>query len=197
MESITLAAYLEKNPGNKRLNKRIARALKTYLHSLNDLTHAASDIAHAKEDCAFALQAADQIIEDCHSLLEEWALPDEIEVVETESQPEPGDCTDEECADCDGECDGDDESEYNAAEEVEDHLRHAAKDIGHALEDAESALAGLDKVEGLLFDIIEMAEEDGFAIHPSEARAYLLQKAKDAGDAKPESLSEGDGSTQP
>lgn len=196
METITLAAYLEKNPGNKRLNKRIARALKTYLHSLNDLNHAASDIAHAKEDCAFALQAADQILEDCHSLLEEWALPDVIEVVETEALPENG-CSNDECADCDGDCDEDDESEYDASEEVEDHLRHAAKDIGHALEDAESALAGLDKVEGLLFDIIDMAEEDGFAIHPSEARAYLLQKAKEAESAKPVASPEGDGSTQP
>lgn len=199
METTTLAAYLEKNPDNKRLNKRIARALKTYLHSLSDLDHAASDIAHAKEDCAFALQAADQILEDCHSLLEEWALPDEIEVVETEALPETAECTDEDCTDCDGDLDEDedDESEYNASEEVEDHLRHAAKDIGHALEDAESALAGLDKVESLLFDIIEMAEADGFAINPSEARAHLLQKAKEAESAKLAVAPEGDGSTQP
>ncbi len=197
METITLAAYLEKKPGNKRLNKRIARALKTYLHSLSDLDHAASDIAHAKEDCAFALQAADQILEDCHSLLEEWALPDVIEVVETEALSETAECTDEDCADCGEDLNEDEESEYNASEEVEDHLRHAAKDIGHALEDAESALAGLDKVEGLLFDIIDMAEEDGFAIHPSEARTYLLQKAKEAEAAKSAVAPEVDGSTQP
>lgn len=174
METITLAAYLEKNPESKRLNKRIARALKTYRRSLNELGHAAADIARAKEDCAFATHAADQIIEDCRSLLEEWALPEAAGAAESEAEAAPATsaCGEAECKDCCGECD-----DSSAAREVEDHLRHAAKDIGRALEEAESALGGLDKVEGLLFDIIGMAEADGLAISPAGARAHLLQKA--------------------
>jgi len=174
METIALATYLEKNPESKRLNKRVARALKTYLHSEKDLAHAAEDIAHAKEDCAFAIQAAEQLIEDCRGILAEWGLPENVDVAGAASD-EAAPCCDEKC----GECDCDDDGP-EASDEVEAHLRHAAKDIGHALADAESALQDLNKIDGLLFDIIGMAEEDGFKIEMPEARTWLLQKAKEA-----------------
>lgn len=174
METISLAAYLEKNPDSKRLNKRVTRALKTYLHSEKDLAHAAEDIAHAKEDCAFAIQAAEHLIEDCRGILTEWGLPEQKDAASEPASDEPGPCCGEECEDCDCE---DDESE--ASDEVEKHLRHAAKDIGHALADAESALQDLNKIDGLLFDIIEIAEEDGFAIDFSETKTWLLQKARE------------------
>jgi len=174
METTTLATYLEKHPDSKRLNKRIARALKTYLHSQKDLSHAAEDIAHAKEDCAFAIHAAEQLIEDCRGIIAQWALPDQADASGEPDSEEPTPCCDEECQKCD--C-GDDESQ--ASDEVEKHLRHAAKDIGHALADAESALQDLGKVDGLLFDIIEIAEEDGFELDFAETKAWLLEKANE------------------
>lgn len=176
METITLAAYLEKNPDSKRVNKRIARALKTYLHAEKDLSHAAEDIAHAKEDCAFAIHAAEQLIEDCHGILAEWGLPEQDDTTgePTDNEATPC-CSGEECEGCDCE-----EDESPASDQVEKHLRHAAKDIGHALADAESALHDLGKVDSLLFDIIEIAEEDGFEIDFTETKAWLLQKAREA-----------------
>jgi len=188
MKNITLASYLEKNPESKRLNKRFARALKIYIHAAKDINHAADDLAHASEDCTFALQSAAQIVEEHRDLLEEWALPVEEEAV-TAIEPdkkggEAGFDDEEECN-----CEGCDEEECNCeecdpCEEVGSHLRHAAKDIADALRDAESAIDCLNKADDLLIDIMSIAEEDGFHIDESEAKGYLIQKAKDSAAAK-------------
>ena len=181
MENITLAAYLEKNPESKRLKKRFARALKIYIHASKDITHASADLAHAKDDCTAALQAAAEIIEDHRDLLEDWPQPQEEAIITIELDKEAKETDADEDDDCDCDCD---EHDCGPSEEVGCHLRHAAKDIANALRDAESAVDCLNKAEDLLLDIIGIAEEDGFQIAESEAKAYIIQKAKESAAAK-------------
>ena len=175
MENITLAAYLEKNPESKRLKKRIARALKNYIHASKDIIHAADDLSHAKEDCSAALQAAADIIEDHRDLLEDWTNPQEesVTAIELDKEAEETASEDEDACECNG-------HDCGPSEEVGCHLRHAAKDIANALRDAESAIDCLDKAEDLLLEIISIAEKDGFAIAESEAKAYIIQKGKES-----------------
>ena len=188
MEHIKLTAYLENNPQSKRLNKRMARALKTYLHSVKDLRHAAADIAHSKEDCVFAIQSADQMIDDCHGLLEEWTFSKVPEQDSPSQDPEgQGASRIEES----------EKSNSGSLGQVEDHLRHAAKDIGHALQDAKSALRDLKKVDEFLLDLIEMAANDGYVITITDAKASLLLAASEAEAAKATPPAAGDSSENP
>ena len=121
MENITLAAYLEKNPESKRLKKRIARALKNYIHASKDIIHAADDLSHAKEDCSAALQAAADIIEDHRDLLEDWTNPQEesVTAIELDKEAEETASEDEDACECNG-------HDCGPSEEVGCHLRHAA-----------------------------------------------------------------------
>ena len=177
MEHIRLATYLKNNPQSKRLNKRFARALKTYLHSVKDLRHAAADINHSKEDCVFAILSANQFIEDCHGVIEEWVLSKDPDQQQNDSHLDLAgqDVAKEQ---------GGDKCNSETLGQVEEHLRHAAKDIGHALHDANSALRDLTKVDEYLSDIIEMAENEGYAIKISDAKACLLQAASESESAK-------------
>lgn len=179
METITLAAYLEKNTDSKRLNKRVVRAIKAYKRLVKDLRSADRDVTRAGEDCAFALQTAGQVVKDCRTILDDWALPEEAEIPPELEAAGSGESCDGDCGcPCGGEsCEVSEETV--SLGELEKNLRRAAKDIGDALQDAEAALDGLDKVEGLLFDIIEMAEEDGYTIHIADAKACLLRKIKE------------------
>ena len=177
--TLTLAAYLEKNPESKRLNKRFARALKIYVHAAKDISHAAADLAHAKEDCTFALQSAAQIIDEHREILDEWALPQAEETVTVIDLGIEGSEVDSDDEEADSEV-----AERDPAEEVATHLRHAMRDIGDALSDAESAIRCLDKADDLIFDILSIAEKDEIQIAESEAKSYLIQKAKEIAAAK-------------
>ncbi len=172
MENITLAAYLEKNPDSKRLNKRFTRALKILMHASKDLGHASCDLAHAKEDCTFALHAAEQQIEACQEILNGWALPQEEKPapdIELEK--------DEEC--CEFE-----EGESCPSRSLKSHLRHAVKDIGRALHEAQSAVNCLSGADELILDISDMARKEGFDVSALEAKSFLMQKAREALDAE-------------
>jgi hypothetical protein len=184
MKKITLAAYLEQND-SKEIAKAINRAIKTYRHALKDLSHADADINHAKEDCLFAIQGYEQLLEDCHSYLNDWIRGDlddeEVTLEDVASEDEKKAEQDDSSITFEMEDESDDEEEENTVvEQVEEHLDHAAKDFLKAIEDADDALEGLNQVDGLLFEIIDEAESEGFEISLWDARSYIVAKSQES-----------------
>lgn len=177
MKTTTLSDYLAQNPDSKKIQKRLARAIKTYRHAARDLSHASDDVAHAKEDCLHAMQMFDVALDDCQQGFAEWAkadLEEEIHLIPAETPedaPEDGDPLD-----LDEEDDEEDLDEHPASQ-GDNHLRHASKDFSAAIQDAESVLEELCKVENLLLDILEIAREEGLSIDLTDAKAYVVAKA--------------------
>lgn len=199
MKTITLSDYLVQNPDSKKIQKRLARAIKTYRHAARDLSHASEDVAHAKEDCLHAMQMFDVALEDCQQGFADWAKADEEEI-HLGSEETPADAPeDSDPLDLDGEVyeveddevddEGDEDDEDNLEEhpanQGDNHLRHAAKDFSAAIEDAESVLEELCKVENLLIDILEIAAEEGLHIDLTDAKAYVVAKAAEPAPGHP------------
>ncbi len=200
MITITLSDYLVQNPDSKKIQKRLARAIKSYRHAARDLSHASEDVAHAKEDCLHAMQMFDVALEDCQQGFADWAKADEEEEILLNSEEILADAPkDVEALDLDGEVDEVEDDEEDDEEDEEDdledhpanqgdnHMRHAAKDFSAAIEDAESVLEELCKVENLLIDILEIAEEEGLHIDLTDAKAYVVAKAAEPAPGHPSS----------
>jgi len=197
MKTITLSDYLVQNPDSKKIQKRLARVIKTYRHAARDLSHASEDVAHAKEDCLHAMQMFDVALEDCQQGFADWAKADEEEEIHLDSEEIPADAPEgSEPLDLDGEVyeveddevddeDDEDDLEEHPASQGDNHLRHAAKDFSAAIEDAESVLEELCKVENLLLDIMEIAGEEGLHIELADAKAYVVAKAAEAAPGHP------------
>lgn len=178
MEPITLAAFLEKNPKSKRLQKRFAKAVKTFVRMTESSELASSDLDEAKAHSATAIQEAEQAVTDCRDLLAKWSIPEE---------PSLQDGCGEEAENSDGvflpaipvEALVEDDSQIDVFEEALNHLVETSQKIQCSLIEAENILSKLRKIDGLLFDILEIAEEENCVINVAEAKQYIVQKAQE------------------
>ena len=179
MEITSLATYLAANPDNKKLHKRVTRAIKRYRHATGDMEHAEKDLSHAKEDCQHAIKTLEDAINEYKTGFENWLHQDE-EGIEIVDEPTPGE--DAEAAETAEETDeedlldDDDEAEEILSNAVND-LDHTARDFKHAIKDARHASADLDEVEFLLLEVLDFAEDDGVALNLVEAKSYIAAQA--------------------
>jgi len=178
METTPFATYLADQSGNKKVVKRVNRAIKRYRHANHDVAHAAADLSHAKEDCEHALQTLDETLAAYKTHFENWLLEDE-EGIEIVDEPAPEGSEEAETADKDDDdfLDHDDDDTEDSLDEALSSLEHAARDFKHAIKDARHAADDLDEVEYLLLEVMDFAEDDGIALSLVEAKAYIAAQA--------------------
>jgi exonuclease VII small subunit len=175
MELLSLAQYLEKTANPKRAAKLVKRSVKLYRHASKDLAHAESDLAHAKEDCLHTIESYENTLEDTKQFVADWAkIGDGSEEAEPEVEDNifPDDFSDEESED---------------DERLGDHLDHAAAQFQHAMKDASDALENLDQIDEYIEELLDNAEEEGFALSLTEVKAEIIRQAgaQDAPAAEP------------
>jgi hypothetical protein len=178
MEITPLATYLAANPDNKKLHKRVTRAIKRYRHAVGDMAHAEKDLSHAKNDCDHAVKTLKAALNEYKTGFENWLHEDEegIEIIDESTTGE-----DSAIAETAKDDDEDLFDDGNEAEEIlsiaVDDLDHAARDFKHAIKDARHASADLDEVEFLLLEVLDFAEDDGVALNLVEAKSYVATQA--------------------
>ncbi len=167
METLTLSQYLEKTANPKRAAKLVRRSVKLFRHASKDLVHAECDIAHAKEDCLHTIEAYENCLEDTKQYLTEWVKAHSG----AEALEEEEDAEDETFEEWEG------EEEEEEDTRLGDHLESAAADFKHAMKDASDALENLVEIDDYIDELLEDAEEEGFALNLGEIRAEIARRA--------------------